>query len=384
MATRHNGALESGFDREILHELHEFESEAHLEDELAMSMEGEGPLHEFEFEGEFEGEQFFGRAFRRIARGVGRFVRRAAPILGRIAKVAAPLVATAVGGPLGGIIAKGATTLLGEGELEEELAHEMGLHEGHLEGIHEVHPESILHELGAHEMGVHESHPEYSHEVHPESILHELGAHEMGVHESHPEYSHEVHPESILHELEAIHEGGLHEGHLEGIHEGHPESILHELGATHEGGLHEGHLEHSQEMLAELMAEVAAGAHLEAEAEAMAGAAVVTTLSAADRAALRRLIPHLIRGAAILTRILRRRRITRPAVRTVPLIVRQTARALRQRAASGAPVTRQTAGQVMGIVTRRVLSNPRTCALAIGRNVRASMSSRQGRRPVAG
>jgi len=362
MTTRHDGELESGFDREILHELHEFEGEAHLEDELAMSMEGEGPLHEFEFEGEFEGEQFFG-GLRRIARGVGRFVRSAAPVLGQIAKVAAPLVATAVGGPLGGIIAKGATTLLGEGELEEELAHEMGLHEGHLESIHEGHPESVLQELGE--------------------------IHETGLHEGHLESIHEGHPESILQELEGIHEGGLHEGHLESIHEGHPESVLHELGGLHEGHLegplHEGHPELGhQEMLAELMAEVAAGAQLEAEAEAMAGAAVVTTLSAADRAALRRLIPHLIRGAAILTRILRRRRITRPAVRTVPLIVRQTARALRQRAASGAPVTRRTAGQVMGIVTRRVLSNPRTCALAIGRNVRASMSSRQGRRAVAG
>ena len=318
MTTRHDGELESGFDREILYELHEFEGEAHLEDELTMSMEGEGPLHEFEFEGEFEGEQFFGRAFRRIARGVGRFVRRAAPILGQIARVAAPLVANAVAPGIGGMIASRAVNLLGEEEWEGKLAHELG--EVHETGLHEGHLEGILHE---------------------------------------------GHPGSVLHELGEMHETGLHEGHLEGI-------------------LHEGHPEHSQELLAEVMAEAAAGAHLEAEAEAMTGAAVVTTLSAADRAALRRLIPHLVRGAAVLTRLLRRRRITRPAVRTVPLIVRQTARALRQRAASGAPVTRRTAGQVMGIVTRRVLSNPRTCALAIGRNVRASMSSRQGRSPVAG
>jgi len=376
MTTRHDGELESGFDREILYELHEFEGEAHLEDELTMSMEGEGPLHEFEFEGEFEGEQFFGRAFRRIARGVGRFVRRAAPILGQIARVAAPLVANAVAPGIGGMIASRAVNLLGEEEWEGKLAHELGevhetgLHEGHLEGIlHEGHPGSVLHELGEmHETGLHEGHLEgILHEGHPESVLHELGEmHETGLHEGHLEgILHEGHPESVLHELGEMHETGLHEGHLEGI-------------------LHEGHPEHSQELLAEVMAEAAAGAHLEAEAEAMTGAAVVTTLSAADRAALRRLIPHLVRGAAVLTRLLRRRRITRPAVRTVPLIVRQTARALRQRAASGAPVTRRTAGQVMGIVTRRVLSNPRTCALAIGRNVRASMSSRQGRSPVAG
>jgi hypothetical protein len=373
MAITYDRELESALDREILHELEgEFEGAAHLEDELAMSLEGGGSLHEFEDEGEL----FFGR-LRRAFRGVGRFIRRAAPMLGRIAKIAAPLVATAVGGPLGGIIARGATSLLGEGELEDELAHELshemeGLHEGHLEGVmHEGHPESILHELEAtHEFGHHEATHEFGHhEGHPESILHELeGTHEFGHHEGHPE--------SILHELEAIHEFGHHEGH--------PESILHELEATHEFGHHEATHEHAQHMMAELMAEVAAGAHLEAEAEAMVGAAVVTTLSAADRAALRRLIPHLIRGAAILTRILRMRRITRPAVRTVPTIVRQTAQVLRRRAASGAPVSRRVAGQVMGSVTRRVLGSPRACGLAIGRNVRATMRSRSGMSSVAG
>jgi hypothetical protein len=366
MATTYDREFETGLDREILHELEgEFEGGAHWEDELAMSLEGGGSLHEFEFEGEL----FFGR-LRRAFRGVGRFVRSAAPILGRIAKIAAPLVATAVGGPLGGIIAKGATSLLGEGELEDELAHELSHEAG---GLHEVHHEGGLHE------GIHES------------ILHELeGVHEAGMHEGiHESGLHEGLHESILHELEGVHESGLHEGiHESGLHEGHPESILHELEGLHEGihesGLHEGHPEHAHAMMAELMAEVAAGAHLEAEAEAMVGAAVVTTLTAADRAALRRLVPHLIRGAAILTRILRMRRITRPAVRTVPTIVRQTAQVLRRRAAAGAPVSRRVAGQVMGGVTRRVLGSPRTCALAIGRNVRATLRSRPGMRGISG
>jgi hypothetical protein len=345
MATMFDREFESGFDREILHELEsELEGGGHLEDELSMALEGAGELHEDEFEFEFEsgGEQFFGK----IARGIGRFVRKAAPVLGQIAKVAAPIVANAVAPGVGGMLASRAISLLGEEEWEDELAHELhegALHEGHLEGI--------------------------MHEGHPESVLHEL---------------HEGHPESVLHEL---HEGALHEGHLEGVmHEGHPESVLHELheGALHEGIAHEGHAEHSHELLAEVMAEAAAGAHLEAEAEAMTGAAVVTTLSAADRAALRQLIPHLVRGAAVLTRMLRRRRITRPAVRTVPTIVRQTARALRRRAAAGAPVSRKTAAKVMGTVTRKVLGSPRTCALAIARNVRASMRSKGGFRRVTG
>jgi hypothetical protein len=313
MTTRYDGEFESGFDREILHELQgEFEGVGHLEDELETSLHGESSLHEYEFEDELESEQFF-KGFKRIARGIGGFVKKAAPILGQIAKIAVPLVANAVAPGIGGMIASRAVNLLGEEEWEDELAHELGgLHET---GLHEAHLEGILHE------------------GHPESVLHELG--------------------------------GLHEGHLEGI-------------------LHEGHLEHSHELLAEVMAEAAAGAHLEAEAEAVVGAAVVTTLSATDRAALRRLIPHLVRGAAVLTRLLRRRRITRPAVRTVPLIVRQTARTLRRRAASGAPVNRRVAGQVMGSVARKVLGNPRVCAMAIGKNVKANMRSKRGGRRVAG
>jgi hypothetical protein len=336
MATMHESGLESGFEREILHELegagehHELE----LEGELAHELEGAGEAEwelEGGLEGELGGEQFFGR-LRRIARGVGGFVRRHSGVFKRIARIAAPLVATAVGGPLGGLIARGATTLLREGELEDELAHEL-----------EGQPEAALHEL------------EGAHEGHPESVLHEL----EGLHE---DETHELH--EILHE--GHHEGGVHE-------------VLHELEGHHEAH-HEGH----HEVMAELMAEVAAGAAHEAEAEAMAGAAVVATLSAADQAALRRLVPHLVRGAAILTRVLRLRRTTRPAVRAVPLIVRQTARALRRRATSGLPVTRRTAGAVMAGVTRRVLGNPRVCALAIGRNVRSTLRAQQGARPVRG
>jgi hypothetical protein len=137
-------------------------------------------------------------------------------------------------------------------------------------------------------------------------------------------------------------------------------------------------------LMAEMMAEVAAGAQSEAEAEAMIGAATVTALSARDRAALRSLLPHLVRGVAVLTRVLRRRRITRPAVRTVPVIMRQTVRTLRQRAASGLPVTRRVAGQVMGQQTRRILSNPRLCGVIIQRNLRSTARARSAARTIAG
>jgi hypothetical protein len=124
--------------------------------------------------------------------------------------------------------------------------------------------------------------------------------------------------------------------------------------------------------VAELMAAVASQARTEAEAEAMIGASTVTAISPRDRAALRAILPHLVRGTAILTRILRRRRITRPAVRAVPTIVRGTARTLATRAAAGRPVTRQAAGRVMAAQTRRVLSSPRACTRAIVRNQRAT------------
>jgi len=178
------------------------------------------------------------------------------------------------------------------------------------------------------------------------------------------------------------------------------EELEYELEGEYEAEL-EGELEEEaaapttpQEALAELMADVAARAQTEAEAEAMAGAATVATLSPADRAALRTILPHLVRGTAILTRILRRRRITRPAVRAVPTIVRRTTRTLKQRAAAGQPVTRRTAARAMAVQTRRVLGSPRTCVTALQRNVRATRlvrrtgaagsTPRARQRPMAG
>jgi hypothetical protein len=79
----------------------------------------------------------------------------------------------------------------------------------------------------------------------------------------------------------------------------------------------------------------------------MVGAATTVTISRRDRRALRRLVPHLVRGAAILTRILRLRRRTRPIVRVVPTIIRRTVRSLRRSAAAGRPITRRRAGAIM-------------------------------------
>jgi hypothetical protein len=104
----------------------------------------------------------------------------------------------------------------------------------------------------------------------------------------------------------------------------------------------------------------------------MIGAATINTLSPYERRELERVLAHLVRGSAILTKLLRRRRSTRPAVRAVPAIVHSTAKTLVRRSASGRPVTRRAAGRAMATHTRRVLGNPRVCSHAIHRNHRAS------------
>lgn len=139
----------------------------------------------------------------------------------------------------------------------------------------------------------------------------------------------------------------------------------------------------AQQAQAEYMAAVAAQAQTEAEAEAMIGAATLGVLSARDRATLRRVLPHMVRGTAILTRLLRRRRITRPGVRTLPTIVRRSATILSRQAASGRPVTRRATAQVMASQTRQVLGRPRTSTAAIRRNVQTCRSvARTGGQPL--
>jgi hypothetical protein len=131
---------------------------------------------------------------------------------------------------------------------------------------------------------------------------------------------------------------------------------------------------------AEMMAAAAARSPSVAEAEAFVGAASVQILSPRDRRALRALLPHLVHGAAVLTRILIRHPVTRPAVRTVPTIVQRTAANLRRRVDAGQPVNRRVAGAVMARQTRQVLGQPQTVARIVSRNVQAT---RQVARPVA-
>jgi hypothetical protein len=94
---------------------------------------------------------------------------------------------------------------------------------------------------------------------------------------------------------------------------------------------------------------------------------------------LRRILPHLTRGTAILTRILRRRRSTRAGVRAVPTIMRRTVKSLKRQAAKGMKITRRRAGRTAAKQIRRVLGNPKAAASAIRRNIRVSRAYKRSR-----
>lgn len=170
------------------------------------------------------------------------------------------------------------------------------------------------------------------------------------------------------------------EGEFEDEFEGETEAEG-EAEMTHEIASHE--LTHN-EAVAEMMAEAASHEAHEGEAEAMAGAATVSVISPGDRRALRKILPHMVRGTAILTRILRRRRATRPMVRVVPTIMRRAVKDLRRQAAKGIPITRKRAARAAAKQVRRVLSSPKACAAALTRNVKVSRAYRKPGRRVTG
>lgn len=126
----------------------------------------------------------------------------------------------------------------------------------------------------------------------------------------------------------------------------------------------------SGQAAAELMAAQAAAMASEAEAEALIGAAAVRALSPRDRAALEALVPSMVRGAAVLTRLLYGSRGTRPFIRVVPTVVDGTARSLVRQARHGGSITPVTAARTMAVHARRVLGDTRRCRQALHRNRR--------------
>jgi hypothetical protein len=80
----------------------------------------------------------------------------------------------------------------------------------------------------------------------------------------------------------------------------------------------------------------------------------------------------MVRGTAVLTRILRRHRHTRHAVRTVPTIMRRAVKDLKRQAAKGIPISRRRAARTVAKHVRRVLASPKASTTAIRRNVKVS------------
>ena len=116
---------------------------------------------------------------------------------------------------------------------------------------------------------------------------------------------------------------------------------------------------------AEYLAAQAAATESEAEAESLGGAAAFAAINPDDRRDLELLLPHLLRGAAAITRMLHGNRNTRAAVRLIPGIADSTARAVARRVATGEPVGPAALGQVMGAATTQALrpGGPRQAVL---------------------
>jgi hypothetical protein len=114
------------------------------------------------------------------------------------------------------------------------------------------------------------------------------------------------------------------------------------------------------EMLMEHLGHAAAETEFEAEAEAFIGALVPLAARLVPRAApaIMRATPQLVRGVSRIAGGLRRDPATRPLVRTVPRIVRDTARTVGRRSARGRPVTPQRAVRILAAHARRVLGDP--------------------------
>ncbi|WP_448628560.1 hypothetical protein [Geodermatophilus sp. URMC 64] len=279
------GETEAEWEDESEGELElEDEFEAELEDELEFEDEDEAFLggiaravggllgeseeeaeDEWEIEGELEdeAEEFF----KRIGRGLRKMVK--SPVFRSIVKKVGPLVATAVGGPAAGMIARAAVSQL-EGELEAEL----------------------------------------------EAELEEMAS------------------------------------------------------APLSGG----------QSLAEYLAAQAASSQSEAEAEAFAGVAAYASLSARDRRDLERMLPALLRGAAVVTRLLRRDPRTRSAVRLLPGIVDASGRTLARRVARGVRTGPADVGAVMGRTAQRVLGGAGARSAVLRRHARGLAHVRRHRR----
>lgn len=148
------------------------------------------------------------------------------------------------------------------------------------------------------------------------------------------------------------------EGEFEDEAEGEFEAGLNPIRRVHTDALME-HLGHA-----------AASAESEAEAEAFIGALVPLAAKALPKLArvVMKAVPHLVKGAARVTRTLRQNPKTRHLVRTVPELARRTVRSLAHRAAGGKPVTGRAALRSLARHTSHLLGHPKRVVHAYRRS----------------
>jgi hypothetical protein len=122
--------------------------------------------------------------------------------------------------------------------------------------------------------------------------------------------------------------------------------------------------------LMEHLGHAAAEAESEAEAEAFIGALVPLAARLIPQAAsaVMRVAPNLIRGAAGAARVLRANPATRPLVRTLPTVVRQTTANLARQASQGRRVTPQAAVRTLARQTAQVVGSPQRSTQAFRRS----------------
>ncbi|NMG10275.1 hypothetical protein DP117_26750 [Brasilonema sp. UFV-L1] len=118
------------------------------------------------------------------------------------------------------------------------------------------------------------------------------------------------------------------------------------------------------EALAEAFAAMASRVQSEAEAEAYIGAATARTIPIIS-ASMGQVSPKLVRGAATLTRTLRKSPSTRSLVRVLPTILTRVGHKLKRMAAQGKRITPAIAARVMANETRKVLGSPVTAAKSL-------------------
>lgn len=125
--------------------------------------------------------------------------------------------------------------------------------------------------------------------------------------------------------------------------------------------------------LMEHLALAASESENEAEAEAFIGALIPLAARILPRLApaVMRVVPRLIRGASQAARVMRSAPATRPLVRTLPSVARNTMRVLQAQAQRGQPITPQGAARTLAAQAARVLGNPRHRQAALRQSIRA-------------